>query len=976
MTSTYNFKVSFTVLLLSLFLRALLRDEIFDSDKVRNEIDHDHAVSPMYISDMNPKQFAAIVQVFPLLTSYFKTKFPLMSNQDTADSIYIVRFTSYHHASVHEASIASKLRQKNWQWVHRNNPAAALPTDFALIKAPKATLTDVQNHFHRSPGIKDVHPERTLPLSLKTIDTSSTRSAASSLSMHDAPFIEKPCQDDPHKLCIQRIYGGRLQTRHTFHLQVNNTDQDHSNLHHHHHRTLQQDRNLALILRADQLWQLGYRGTGIKMGVFDTGIINDHPDVDNIVERTNWTHEPTLDDGLGHGSFVAGVIAGHNEACPGLAPNVSLHTFRVFTNDQVSFTSWFLDAFNYAMATEMDIVNLSIGGPDYLDRPFVEKVWEVTASGIIMVSAIGNDGPLFGTLNNPADQNDVIGVGGIGYDDRIAAFSSRGMSTWELPLGYGRAKPDVIAYGMSVQGARIQGGCRGLSGTSVAAPVVAGAVCLLASTLPEEKRSMLNPASMKQALVEGARRLPNLSMFEQGQGALDVIASYEVLKTYVPRASIVPSVLNMTECPFAWPFCTQPLYAHAMPVMFNATILNGMGVVGRVEGPPKWTPLDEGGRLLDVRFDVSDTLWPWSGNLAMYFRVAPEGEEFEGNASGEVTITVVSPPGVGEEQPRMSTVTLPVQTRIIPTPPRHKRILWDQFHSLRYPPAYFPRDNLENRHDILDWHGDHPHTNYHDMYDFLRKKGYFLEILGSPLTCFNASQYGVLMIVDSEEEFYPEEIDKIEVDVREKGLGLVVFADWYTIDNVERMRFYDDNTRSWWDAATGGANIPALNDLLAPFGAAFLGGAHNAEVNIPGVPAFKMFSGSSIGIFPRGSYMYNATSNGGEDDEDTGGNRRPIHVLGMTRVDNGRLVLYGDSNCLDSSDNGSPCYEMLVKVLRFAGDGSDELLTEKAKLFKRIATKKLLPKRRSDMNLTQTSFVLQHGLKYGIFIYYFGCLCY
>ena len=41
---------------------------------------------------------------------------------------------------------------------------------------------------------------------------------------------------------------------------------------------------------------------------------------------------------------------------------------------QVSFTSWFLDAFNYAIATEMDVVNLSIGGPDYLDLPFVEKV--------------------------------------------------------------------------------------------------------------------------------------------------------------------------------------------------------------------------------------------------------------------------------------------------------------------------------------------------------------------------------------------------------------------------------------------------------------------------------------------------------------------------------------------------------------------------------------------------------------------------
>lgn len=66
---------------------------------------------------------------------------------------------------------------------------------------------------------------------------------------------------------------------------------------------------------------------------------------------------------------------------------------------------------------------------------FIDQIWEITANNIIMVSAIGNDGPLYGTLNNPADQSDVIGVGGIDYSDHIASFSSRGMSTWELPHG-------------------------------------------------------------------------------------------------------------------------------------------------------------------------------------------------------------------------------------------------------------------------------------------------------------------------------------------------------------------------------------------------------------------------------------------------------------------------------------------------------------------------------------------------------------
>ncbi|GFH27439.1 peptidase_S8 domain-containing protein [Haematococcus lacustris] len=84
-----------------------------------------------------------------------------------------------------------------------------------------------------------------------------------------------------------------------------------------------------------------------------------------------------------------------------------------------------------------------------------------------MVSAIGNDGPLYGTLNNPADAPDVIGVGGIDDAGNIAPFSSRGMTTWELGRGSGRIKPDVMAYSKDVHGSRIQGGCRTLSGGSV-----------------------------------------------------------------------------------------------------------------------------------------------------------------------------------------------------------------------------------------------------------------------------------------------------------------------------------------------------------------------------------------------------------------------------------------------------------------------------------------------------------------------------
>ena len=107
-------------------------------------------------------------------------------------------------------------------------------------------------------------------------------------------------------------------------------------------------------------------------------------------------------------------------------------------------------------------------------------------------------------------------------------------------------------------------------------------------------------------------------------------------------------------------------------------------------------------------------------------------------------------------------VRIPLTAAIVPTPPRAARVLWDQFHSVKYPPAYLPRDNLDIRSDILDWHGDHLLTNYHTLFTFLRGKGLFVEILASPVTCFNASDYGALIIADSEDEFYAEEVTKLQ----------------------------------------------------------------------------------------------------------------------------------------------------------------------------------------------------------------------
>ncbi|XP_047308534.1 subtilisin-like protease SBT6.1 isoform X2 [Impatiens glandulifera] len=641
---------------------------------------------------------------------------------------------------------------------------------------------------------------------------------------------------------------------------------------------------------------------------------------------------------------------------------------------QVSYTSWFLDAFNYAIAMNMDVLNLSIGGPDYLDLPFVEKVWELTANNIIMVSAIGNDGPLYGTLNNPADQSDVIGVGGIDYNDHIASFSSRGMSTWEIPHGYGRVKPDVVAYGREIMGSKISTGCKSLSGTSVASPVVAGVVCLLASVIPEtERKKILNPASMKQALVEGASKLPGPNMYEQGAGRVDLLESFEILKSYKPRASIFPGVLDYTDCPYSWPFCRQPLYAGAMPVVFNATILNGMGVIGYVEGSPTWNPSDEVGNLLSIHFKYSEVIWPWTGFLALYIQIKEEGAQFSGEIEGNITLNVISPSDKEEKAgKRSSTCVLRLKLKVIPTPPRSNRILWDQFHNIKYPPGYIPRDSLDVRNDILDWHGDHLHTNFHIMFNMLTEAGYYVETLGSPLTCFDAHQYGTLLLVDLEDEYFPEEIRKLRDDIVHTGLGLIVFSEWYNIDTMVKMRFFDDNTRSWWTPVTGGANVPALNDLLAPLGIAFGDKILNGDFFIDDEQT-RYASGTDIVRFPRGGYVHSfpfmdSSESGATQNILSSKSKADYPILGFLDAGSGRIAVYGDSNCLDSSHMVTNCYLLLRKMLDFTSKNVKDpvLFSGKVRIDKPIyQNDNQLPSRRTDINFSAYSAVVGKPLVCG-----------
>ena len=76
--------------------------------------------------------------------------------------------------------------------------------------------------------------------------------------------------------------------------------------------------------------------------------------------------------------------------------------------------------------------------------------------------------------------------------------------------------------------------------------------------------------------------------------------------------------------------------------------------------------------------------------------------------------------------------------------------------------------------------------NFKDLYTHLRASGFFVEVLGQPFSCYNASNYGTLMIVDAEEEYFPEEIAKLKRDV-DAGLSVVIFADWYNVSVMKKV---------------------------------------------------------------------------------------------------------------------------------------------------------------------------------------------
>jgi subtilisin family serine protease len=246
-----------------------------------------------------------------------------------------------------------------------------------------------------------------------------------------------------------------------------------------------------------------YTGEGVVAGILDTGIDATHPDLaGKVIYFKNFTPdgprtEPS--DGHGHGTHVAGTIAGGNASgtAIGVAPGARLAIGRIFDDNASTQLSWILEAMQWITDPDGNpntvsdvprVVSNSWGGGSDLsdDSPLYQAVAVWRELDIFPSFAAGNEGPGAATMSAPGVYPISFGVAASDSKDQIASFSSRGPGT--MTIGGQEvtdlAKPDVAAPGVGVYSSLPGGKYDSWNGTSMATPHVTGAVVLLYQAFP------------------------------------------------------------------------------------------------------------------------------------------------------------------------------------------------------------------------------------------------------------------------------------------------------------------------------------------------------------------------------------------------------------------------------------------------------------------------------------------------------------
>ena len=306
------------------------------------------------------------------------------------------------------------------------------------------------------------------------------------------------------------------------------------------------------VLQAPAAWAAGVTGRGVTVALLDTGVA-DLPQLagrivpvhDDRTGRTALCHDLSGEDGcgdsFGHGTFMAGLIAGagsDGSGPTGAAPEARVLSVKVAGADGAADVSTVLAGLQWVVSFGerygIRVVNLSLGTDStqsWQDDPLNYAVQRAWAAGILVVVAAANTGPAPGSIAKPGDDPWVVTVGAVDDsgtpgtgDDRVPDFSSRG------PTRDGVAKPDVVAPGGRVLSLRAPGSTierryppadtsspyRAGSGTSMATALVSGAAALALQATPG-----LTPDQLKHALVADARPVASDDPSVVGAGLVD-----------------------------------------------------------------------------------------------------------------------------------------------------------------------------------------------------------------------------------------------------------------------------------------------------------------------------------------------------------------------------------------------------------------------------------------------------------------------
>jgi len=212
------------------------------------------------------------------------------------------------------------------------------------------------------------------------------------------------------------------------------------------------------------------------------------------------------DDDNGHGTHVAGTIAGVNNAIGvvGIGPEIDLYAIKVLNRWGSGYTSDVIEGVEWSLNNNMDVINMSLGSSSDIFAMH-QAVIAAKNSGIVVVAAAGNSGPGNNSVIYPAKYPESIAVSAINIADGQPSWSSRGVEV------------DLAAPGDNVYSTYRGGGYRNISGTSMASPHVAGAAAMVLATHPG-----FSPDQVQLLLQSTAEFLIGLSSNQQGSGLVDV----------------------------------------------------------------------------------------------------------------------------------------------------------------------------------------------------------------------------------------------------------------------------------------------------------------------------------------------------------------------------------------------------------------------------------------------------------------------